>query len=144
MRNRPAYSLLELALALVISATLGSLAMPALNHGRRVFAVRNASSEIVHMLALTRAAAVGAGGATLVLDLAHKTAAIEGADGESLDAPRGLVAEHGVQLESDRSSPLRLRYDALGIGRFTAATIRVRRDDVRATITVSAYGRVRW
>jgi hypothetical protein len=36
-----------------------------------------------------------------------------------------------------------VHYDGLGIGRLANASIRVRRGDVAAGLTISAYGRVR-
>jgi prepilin-type N-terminal cleavage/methylation domain-containing protein len=143
MCKRPGYTLIELAVVLTLGTIIAALATPPLVKARHVFAVRSAVAELAGLTALTRAAAISSGGATLVVDLATGTARIESADGHMLSDPHPIGRRHHVSIEADRTSPLRIRYDPLGIGRLAAATVRVRRGDVAATLTISAYGRVR-
>lgn len=143
MRSRSAFTLIELTLVLAILAALAAVATPLLGHGRRVLSVHNAATELAGLIALTRATAIATGGATLVIDLGTGTAAIESAAGLRSGDPQPIAPRHGVTLAADRTSPLRIRYDALGIGRLAATTIRIASDDVRATVIISSYGRVR-
>jgi Tfp pilus assembly protein FimT len=143
MRPHNGHSLIELTIALLICAILAGTAVPPLLHGRRVLAVRAAAAELAGLLAVARATAIESGGATLVLDVAAASAWTETDDGTRIGDIVHIGARHGVALEADRSSPVRIRYDALGIGRFAAASLRVRSGRALAALTVSAYGRVR-
>lgn len=142
MITRPGTTLLELCLVLVITAFLLTLALPSLLHTRRVLAVRAARAELTAAIASARSAAVLAGGAALAIDVASGTLWLEDSSGLPMGQTMPLTARHGVQLEADRPRIV-LRYDALGIGRLAGASVRVRRGDVSALVTVSAYGRVR-
>jgi Tfp pilus assembly protein FimT len=137
------HTLIELAIVLAICSLVAGMAAPAVGHARRVFAVRSAAADLAGLVALTRSAAISSGGAVLVVDLLSGTARIEAADGRQLSDAHPLARRYDVSIESDRATPLRLRYDALGIGRLAAATIRMRRGAVSATLTISSYGRVR-
>ena len=143
MRTRSGYTLLELAVVLTTCSIILALATPSLVHARRVFAVRSAAAELAGLAALTRSAAILSGGATLVIELGSGIARIESHDGRPLSDPHPIASRHDVTVEADRVSPIRIRYDALGIGRLAAATVRVRRGDVAATLTISSYGRIR-
>ena len=143
MRSRPGYTVIELSLVMLLATMLFAAAAPGLAHGRNVIAVRAARAEVVAAAAAARSAAVMNGGASLLIDTRTATAWIETHDGERIGLNRPLGSNYGVTIESTRAEPVRIRYDALGVGRLANASIRVRRGSVVAAITVSAYGRVR-
>jgi prepilin-type N-terminal cleavage/methylation domain-containing protein len=143
MSNRTGFTLLEVALVLLILATLLLGVVPSYHRALDAAAVRGARSELVSAFAVTRATAIRSGGAAIIIDTAAGDVWLETAGGMRLSGSFPLAARYGVTVESDRASPLVLRYDALGIGRLTNAAIRVQRGSARASLTVSAYGRVR-
>lgn len=143
MQTRAGYTLLELTLVLLLIGLLATAAMPQLLHARHVLAVRAARAELVAAIATARSAAILAGGATLVIDVTAGIAWIEAADGGRVGDARYLAASYGVRLEAARGTRVALRFDPLGIGRLANASIRIRRGDALASVTVSAYGRVR-
>ncbi|MEX1183643.1 MAG: GspH/FimT family pseudopilin [Gemmatimonadota bacterium] len=143
MRNHPGYTLIELTLVLLLATLLLTAAAPSMIRGRRVVAVRAARGELISAIAAARSAAILTGGATAVIDGPAAAVWIESADGVRIGDARSLGATHGVHLELDRGTRASLRFDALGIGRLANAAVRIRRGDVTARITVSAYGRVR-
>lgn len=143
MDCRRGFTLLELLLVLLIVGTMASLAVPRFGRARDRLAVRGAALELAAALAVTRASAIRAGGASLHVDVAAGTAWITTSSGARLPDEYPLAARYGVRLESDRAGPIQLRYDPLGIGRIASAVIRVRRGGAVHAVTVSAYGRVR-
>jgi type II secretory pathway pseudopilin PulG len=143
MQNRSAHTLVELALVLMVVGTLAALTVPPVLHARDELVVRAARNEVAAAIAVTRATAITAGGATFVLDTESGTGWIETAGGHRVSDGFPVAARYGVSVSCDRTPPLALRFDALGIGRLANAVIRVRRARAEATLTVSAYGRVR-
>lgn len=142
MKHRAGYTLLELIFVLMLSALLLGAAVAPIRHARSVLAVRAARAELTALLAVTRATAIAAGGASLHVDVMTGAAWIEIAPGERSGDVQYIGARHDVSLSA--SSPLlMIRYDALGIGRMSNATVRVRRGPITGTVTISAYGRVR-
>jgi type II secretory pathway pseudopilin PulG len=140
---RHGFSLVELGVVLCLLGLVLTLALPRLRHAREVLAVRAARAELAGAIAAARANAVLAGGATLVVDPYAHRAWIEAADGRRAAIDYPLGSRYGVRIETERGTPVSIRYDALGIGRMANATLGVRRGDIRMTLTVSAYGRVR-
>jgi prepilin-type N-terminal cleavage/methylation domain-containing protein len=136
------FSLVELALALTLIATIFAIALPAFGHARAVLSVRAARAELMSAIATTRAQAILVGGAHIIISPAG-TMHTERADGVPIGDATDLAARYGVTIETARSAPVVLRYDALGIGRLTNTTITVRRATVSADVIVSAYGRAR-
>ena len=143
MRNSRGYTLIELTLVLLLVSLLLLLAAPTFLRARHVLAVNAARRELAAAIAVARSTAIVTFGASVVIDLRAGSVRIETPDGAPVGWPRELHVEYGVALESDRASPVVLRFDALGIGRLTNATFRVQRGATRASLTVSAYGRVR-
>jgi type II secretory pathway pseudopilin PulG len=142
MFNRPAHTLVELALVLVILGIIAGLGAPAFMRGRDALAVNAARSELAAAVAITRVTAIRTGGAQLVLDTGTGHVRIDTADGRRFaDYPLGV--RYGISLSCERAAPVILRFDALGIGRMTNATVRVHRARAEASLTLSAYGRVR-
>jgi prepilin-type N-terminal cleavage/methylation domain-containing protein len=143
MRTRRGFTLVELALVLIIAGVLATFALASTGRVRHGLAVRSARAELVTAVSATRSAAILAGGATLVIDVQHARAWIETAGGARDPHLFDLAARHGVSLHTTRGVPLLLRYDALGIGRMANATVAVRRGGAQSMFVVSAYGRVR-
>lgn len=143
MRTRPGHTLLELSLVLMLATLFATLAIPSFLRGRHTLAVHGARSELTAAIATARSAAILSGGANVIVDAHGAAVWIETSGGTRIGDPRELGQSYGVRLEYDRSPPLTIRYDALGIGRFANATIRIYRGHATSTITISAYGRVR-
>jgi prepilin-type N-terminal cleavage/methylation domain-containing protein len=143
MRSHSGYTLLELTLVLTLAALLAGAGTPALLHARNVMSVRAARAETVSAFAAARATAILAGGAALHIDAPASAVWIETAAGRRAGSERALGAQYGVVVQLERAEHVVVRYDALGIGRLANTTVRIRRGRVAATLTVSAYGRVR-
>jgi prepilin-type N-terminal cleavage/methylation domain-containing protein len=142
MRYRAGFSIVELALVLLILGIIAGIAVPASARARDRVAVGSARAELAAAVATARSMAIVAGGATLVIDGPGAVAWIETAARRS-PAHHDVGARYGVTLQTARDQPVSLRFDALGIGRMTATTVRVRRGGSEASLVVSAYGRVR-
>ena len=140
--RRHGFSLLELTLVLVILAVLFTAGAPIYVHGRAALAVRAARSDLIATIALTRAQAILAGGAQLVVTPGGELR-VERPDGVPLADPILLGTRYGVTVQTARNQTVVLQYDALGIGRITSTTIGVRRGSAAANVIVSAYGRAR-
>lgn len=140
--TRPGYSLIELIFVLMLSALLLGIAVAPIRHARNVLSVRAARSDIASLLAVTRSTAIMTGGAVLVVDVAGGAAWMEQGAGVRIGDVQHIAERHGVRLSAS-SGLLNIRYDALGIGRMSNATLRVNRGSVTGTLTISAYGRVR-
>ena len=137
------YSLTELAIVLMLIGIVMAFGVPAATRGRDAMAVAGARDEVTSAFAAARSAAILHGGAVLVLETVPGRVRLEAPDGRAIGDAREITASHGVTLECDRGAVVMLRFDALGVGRITNGVIRLRRGGARATLTVSAYGRVR-
>jgi prepilin-type N-terminal cleavage/methylation domain-containing protein len=142
MKKQNGYSLIELTIVMMLTALLLGMATAPIGHARDVMSVRAARGDLASLLALTRATAVMTGGAALVVDVAAGAAWIEQSPGLRVGDVQHIGARHDVLLTAS-SSRINIRYDALGIGRMSNATVRVKRGSITGTITISAYGRVR-
>ena len=54
-----------------------------------------------------------------------------------------LEGELGVSMVVGRELPHEVRFDGLGLGQVASTTVRFRRGDAEAGLTLSSYGRVR-
>lgn len=142
MRTRAGFSLIELITATIILAVMAGIAVPPMVRARDAIAVRSARAELAAAVATARSTAVLTGGASMIIDVPNDVAWI--------DAPafRGPLRydvglRYGVTLRSARDAPVTLRFDALGIGRMTSSTVRIRRGTSEVALVISAYGRVR-
>lgn len=140
--RRHGFTLLELAIILALLATLFAAAAPAFARGRDVLAVRAARADLAAAVAAARSYAILTGGAQLIIEPAGLLS-IERTAGGTLSDPIDLAARYGVRLDTPGGTPVLLRYDALGIGRMTNATMHIRRGDLSAAVVISSYGRVR-
>lgn len=142
-RMKRGHTLIELLTVLMLLATLLAIAMPRVSAWRDTAAARAARDELAARLSWTRIAATSHGGAALVVDLRGARYRVDLGDGVvahsgDLRDLYGVVIETGTARDS-----LVLRYDALGIGRTTGGTLRIRRGDAAAGLTVTPYGRYR-
>jgi Tfp pilus assembly protein FimT len=137
---RRAFTLVELAVILVIIGILCAVGVPwALKRVDRSH-VRGARAELVSAIAAARAAAVTSGRHVAVRFDAGggRVLVTSGTDTILL---RRLAAVHGVSVESNRDS---MAYDPSGLGYGAAnQTVVVSRGAAADTIVVSRLGRVR-
>lgn len=134
-------TLLELATVLLLLGLSGAVALPV---GRRLsdrMAVVSAREALAGLLAEARTAALHHGGASVHLDREPFRAWYEVAG-----VPRrrvGLERGFHVALHVGRDLPHVVRFDGLGLGQVASTTVRFRRGDAEAGLTLSSYGRVR-
>jgi prepilin-type N-terminal cleavage/methylation domain-containing protein len=141
MRN--GHTLLELLTALMILGILAGIAAPPVARWRDAAAATAARDELAARTAWTRIAAASHGGAQLVLEVPSGRYRVDLADGQVALAG-DLEERHRVWIESGGvADSLVLRFDALGIGRMTGRTIRVRRGAAVAGLTITPFGRAR-
>jgi prepilin-type N-terminal cleavage/methylation domain-containing protein len=145
LRNNAAFTVLELLTALALLAILFAFALPQLHHAADVFSVRAARDAVLGAAARARALAVARGEAQLLVDEPTATVAITTQAGGRRHSAFDLRQRYGVSMDianSARTSAL-VEYDALGLGRFAALTVRLQRGSVVGGVTFSAYGRPR-
>lgn len=140
MPPRTGTSFLELIIVLALLAVLLGICAPATLAWRDGLAVRAARDDLASGFAVARATAAASGGATLVLDTGAAVFWITAAGSEG--PVTDLGARYGVRFDGG-GARAEFAYDALGIGRLTSRTLRLRRGTAEAGLTVSAYGRVR-
>ena len=136
------FSLAELVVVLVLAALLAGALPIHLGGLRDRLAVRAAREASVGLVARARQRAILTGGAELRIQEDPPRLTVPGGDAGTLRLD--LRAEHGVELEIP--GPARratVRFDALGIGRMASRTLRFHRRGAEASLTLSAYGRVR-
>ena len=142
MRARPAFTLPELILVLVLIGIVLGIAVPRFLHTLDVLSVRAARDALLSAAARTRSLAVARGGADLVVDESARLDVVSvGTVVEQID----LGARYRVLLDIQSSARTRvsLRYDALGVGRLAGLTVRLARGQAESGVTFSAYGRPR-
>ncbi len=136
---RPAYSLIELLVVLVLVGLLSSLALPRLGGMVDRAAVRGAVAELTAILAGARQVALLRSSVTdVVFDSAAGTVTVA-ADGDSLLSR--TFAELGVRLVATQA-PVRYGPSGRGYG-VSNATVVLTRGTVAETVMVSRLGRVR-
>ena len=141
MRSPSGYSLLELALVLVMAGILLLLATPALHHARDVFATRAARDYLITQLALARVLAPAHAGSEVRLDTAAAILAVRAGTREHVRT--SLHERYGVALGLAGPESVALRFDGIGLGRMSSRTITLTRGSARAGLSISAYGRAR-
>jgi len=134
------HTLIELIAVLLIGSLALAVGLPAAEAQRDRWAVAGSREAVVGAVTRARAAAITRGGASLFVDPAGDSIWWGGAWGRS-DAT-DLRTEFGVDLGPE--GPLfELRFGPLGLGRVASRTLVLRRGDAAASLTLSAYGRVR-
>jgi hypothetical protein len=140
---RSGHTLPELLAVLTLAALLVPAGVGALRHAADRAAVLAVREEVAALLVRARVEARGRGGASLLilpdplrLRLVAEPDTLRAADPE-MDRGVRLAAPPGGEV-----GPLRIEYDALGLGRVASATIRLRRGRADAVLVVSSLGRV--
>lgn len=140
-RSRSGYSIIEIAVLLVV---LGALAPPLLGSARKVrtsFYLERSREEAARLFAEARWAAVAHGGATVELatDPAHGVVIAAGGDtvmAASLD-------EGGVTLGLSRGrATARVRFGPMGVGMVSSQTLRFGLAGEERLLVLSSLGRV--
>lgn len=142
MIRRGGVSVIEMLVVLSLLGILLGMIAPGAVRWRDAAAVRGARDELAAGLAWTRLAAAAHGGASLVMDPAAARYWITMRDGATRRAV-DLFDRYGVTLETGTTDTLALEYDALGIGRVTSRTLRLRRGSAEGGLVVSGHGRFR-
>ena len=136
------FTLIEVAVALTLLGLTFATLLPAARLQRDRSAVLAAREVVVGVVARTRARARIQGWAVTVLEVSPPEVRIEVAD--SVIQRHRFMQFPGVELSlSGGRQSVRLRFDALGIGRVASQTITLRRGRAEAGLTLSSYGRIR-
>lgn len=143
--SRAGATLAELILSLSILACAAGIALPRLVNARDEYAVRAARDAAAALVDRTRLLAQVRGSARLRID--------PGAGEIRVEAPIGTPARDGLLTEPDWGAALSvagsgsgavlLDFDGRGLGRLANRTLRFRRGDSEARLTLSSYGRAR-
>lgn len=132
---------MEVMAVLAIVAVATGLGAPSVRSLADTASVINARERIAAGVTHARYRAIASGGATLRVRGEPPSALLE--VGDSVVELLGPEHFDGVSMNLGRRTEVTLRFDRLGLGRMASTTIRLQRGDVRRTLTLSAYGRVR-
>lgn len=135
------FTLFECLVVLAIVGIGIALGMPALQAQRDRWAVTRATTAVAAVLARARMEAMGSGGSKITISPSRRRIerSSRGVVRESLE----LGNRYGVSLEmSGRDTLATIEFNALGLGRMAARTLRFERGDVSASLVISTYGRV--
>lgn len=104
-----------------------------------------ARDALAASISRARTIALAHGGASVLIELNEGRVEVRPADQPRVLGSQHLRSTYGVTLSVDGSQveTISLRFDALGIGRMSNRTIRIRRGGAESGLTVSSYGRVR-
>ncbi len=142
--HRPGISLVELIAALACAAVVLTVAVPRLGRTRDARAAVAARDATAALIARARALAVAHGSSAVALDPHTAIVSLEAPAGTTRGADLHLAAGFGVTLAVDHATgPTRLDFDGLGSGRLVNRTIRFRRGQEEARLSLSAWGRPR-
>jgi type II secretory pathway pseudopilin PulG len=138
------HSLPELAVALLLAALLLPAGVAGLRAAADRVAVASVREEVAALLVQTRAEARMRGGASLLIGADPLTLhLIAGSDTLHAADPQHRTGVYRLPPPgSEALRPLRIEYDALGVGRVASATVRLGRGRARGVLTISALGRV--
>ena len=135
-------TLLEALTVLTLVAIMIGVAGPSARRLRDRVAVVSTRETLVGLIAEARMLAIARGGATVRIGRVPPSGAVV-VDGEMvLEVSESIPRSVELDLGPGRDS-VRLRYDALGIGRVASTTIRARAGAEERTVVVSSFGRVR-
>ncbi len=135
------FTLFECVVVLAIVGIGVALGMPALQLQRDRWAVTQAREASAALLARARRDAMGSGGSTVTISptLRRIERSLRGTVRERVE----FGDRYGVSLEISGSDSLAtIEFNALGLGRMAARTVRFERGRVSASIVISTYGRV--
>ncbi len=135
------FTLFECAVVLAIVGIGIALGMPALQLQRDRWAVMQAREASAALLARARVEALGSGGSAVTISplRSRLERSLRGTVRESVQ----LGDRFGVSLEmSGRDTLATIEFNALGLGRMSARTLRFARGRSSASLVISTYGRV--
>ncbi len=135
------FTLFECLVVLAIVGIGIALGLPALQLHRDRWAVTQAREASAALLARARVDALGSGVSTVTIQSGRGQ--IERRLGSTLRERVDLGGRYGVSLDiSGRDTLATIEFNALGLGRMAARTLRFGRGAASASLVISAYGRV--
>ena len=135
------FTLFECVVVLAIVGIGVALGLPALQLQRDRWAVTQAREASAALLARARVEALGSGGSTVTISepRGRLERSLRGTVRESVE----LRDRYGVYLEmSGRDTLSTIEFNALGLGRMSARTLRFARGRMSRSLVISTYGRV--
>ena len=135
------FTLFECLVVLAIVGIGLALGLPALQVHRDRWAVTQAREAGAALLARARVDALGAGASrvTILPGRGHLERSLAGTLRERVN----LEDRYGVSLDmSGRDTIASIEFNALGLGRMSARTLRFERGSTSASLVISTYGRV--
>lgn len=135
------FTLFECLVVLAIVGIGIALGLPALQLHRDRWAVTQAREASAALLARARVDALGSGVSTVTIQSGRGQ--IERRLGSTFRERVDLGDRYGVSLDiSGRDTLATVEFNALGLGRMAARTLRFGRGAASASLVISAYGRV--
>ena len=135
--NRAGYSIIEIAMLLVMLAALAPPLLASAGRLRTSFHLRRSQEEAARLFAEARWTAVGVGGATVELT----TEVLISATGDTVMATS--LGEGGVSLRLSRNRvSSRVRFGPLGLGLVSSQTLRFELAGEERSLVISSLGRV--
>lgn len=139
--DRAGYSLIEIAMVLVILAALAPPLIGSAGDLRRSFLLNRAREEAARLFAEARWTAVSRGGATVILNAVPPWGAVVTAAGDTTRT--ALLGAAGVSLRLSRGrSRSRIRFGPLGLGLVSSQTLTFELEGEQRRLVVSSLGRV--
>lgn len=139
--DRSGYSVIEIAMVLVILAALAPPLIGSAADLRTSFALGRAREEAARLFTEARWAAVGEGGATVVLNADPPWGAVVNVAGDTTKLTDFGVG--GVSLQLSRGRPnARVRFGPLGLGLVSSQTLTFEMSGEQRRLVVSSLGRV--
>lgn len=135
------FTLFECLVVLAIVGIGIALGMPALQAHRNRWAVTQAREAGAALLSRARVDALGSGASSITI--MPRSGRIERLFGDTVRERVDLGERYGVSLEiSGRDTLATIQFNALGLGRMSARTLRFERGGTSASLVISSYGRV--
>ena len=138
---RAGYSIIEIAMLLVMLAALAPPLLASAGRLRTSFYLRRSQEEAARLFAEARWTAVGVGGATVELTSEPPVGVLIAATGDTVMATN--LGEGGVllRLSRDRVSS-RVRFGPMGLGLVSSQTLRFALAGEERSLVISSLGRV--
>lgn len=141
MTDRSGHSLIEIAMVLVILVALAPPLIGSAAGLRTSFLLSRAREEAARLFAEARWAAVGEGGATVILNAVPPWGAVVGAVGDTTRYTE--LGEGGVSLRLSRGrANSRVRFGPLGLGLVSSQTLTFELGGEERRLVISSLGRV--
>ena len=138
---RSGYSIIEIAVLLVILAALAPPLLGSAFRLRTSFYLTRSREEAARLFAEARWTAVGEGGATVELSVNPPNGVVISAIGDTVMATR--LDEGGVSLRLSRGrSTSRVRFGPLGLGLVSSQTLQFALAGEERSLVISSLGRV--